>query len=1200
MTTGNLVESVRGLSQEALDIFKKQLPQRLKELGELERNTALEQLRGIPGLGLEDFGPSPIQAQVPQQTPQQVQPQQTQQVAQQVPQQEIPWWQHPLEWIRTAEKAAGTFLAAPFTPPVPGTENLPWWQRERAEYEAWDEPSFQVEPLFRLPWTSQEIRDRPWNIGVKGVLETVPWFATAIATGGLSAAGVLGARAGLTGVSRVAQAGLRALKPIRAAEVAITVAPFKLAGKALAPITKPLVAAAKGVARKVVDTSLRLVPDLQPIGEAISIAADPTKLRRLVNITIGGKQPLRGIAEIVGGMAAVADNPALLALTGRNVLRFEGANKALAAISTLNRMGSSKTLFNLTDDGFMQIGGKNVHINKVRTNPEKYIKNFNAQQKAWIEQAQLLEKEKRELFKRYGIKIPELIYEEGGIYAGRRVVGKFTPEGELVDVAYIGAGQPIRPGAKLAQEKTRQFADIEDAIKAGFRYLPEEEALYYNMVGAYNRVADKQFTEWFLKEVPHETLRGKARVARFGEVQAPDIPAFAGKVFTSPEAKKYINILRKELNPQFNSALSAINQVNAVGRYFALAGDASPFAIQLLFLAGSQPRIFGRAIGGFVKAMFDPLYHDNFITKHLATIQKHRGLIVTRGGSTEMTEAMARGGLLRKQPFKLAGKALEPFQRGFEGALDTAGVYMAEALDHLATSPSRIAQVDAFINEFRGLLSTSRIGISSGQRQIERAVVLAPQYNRAIGALLMDITQGNLRGQLAREHIAKGITAIMAMTVAVSYAMGENEGEIIDHLNPRSSNFMTWDIAGQRIGPGSKVRSLLATFGKITKKPEDAAFHAGRFLKGNFSPFLGTSMDLITGKDFLGDPTRDNLLNLTETVIGNNLLPIWVQSVAFEGGELNERIARGLAEFGGLRAYPAGAYADLQDKQDEAARRETGFSWDELGQQPNGFAEQIRLSRLPELQELESKAELESAKFARGEQLEWNKYTREVDQIGNIVTNELNQADRQFVATQDGTKLRDRVNQAYWLKSQMMRDLLKNDDFATVRDTFGRQMSPEERSIMEPQKLLYRDYNELMYAQDMFTEFGEYDFAEADRRRQMFIQEYGLDALNSVEAVIGERRADEPSSVKLLREAQRVLQPYWAVERQVWSQLPEELKQISDQIRILERTDPLSAKRELFNYPQIVLARRQIALMKRQLKAVDQNIANALNMFYRF
>ena len=52
-----LVEQVRALSPAALDIFKKQLPQRLKELGELERNTALEQLMALPELELGRIQP---------------------------------------------------------------------------------------------------------------------------------------------------------------------------------------------------------------------------------------------------------------------------------------------------------------------------------------------------------------------------------------------------------------------------------------------------------------------------------------------------------------------------------------------------------------------------------------------------------------------------------------------------------------------------------------------------------------------------------------------------------------------------------------------------------------------------------------------------------------------------------------------------------------------------------------------------------------------------------------------------------------------------------------------------------------------------------------------------------------------------------------------------------------------------------------
>ena len=121
-----LKEQIMGLSPEALDIFRKQLPQRLKELGELERNTALEQLQRLPELQLGEFQPTP--------QPIARQPQTTQEAPQQQP--EIPWWQHPLNWLRNVEQAAGTLLAAPFTPSVQGTENLPWWQR--------DEPSMRL------------------------------------------------------------------------------------------------------------------------------------------------------------------------------------------------------------------------------------------------------------------------------------------------------------------------------------------------------------------------------------------------------------------------------------------------------------------------------------------------------------------------------------------------------------------------------------------------------------------------------------------------------------------------------------------------------------------------------------------------------------------------------------------------------------------------------------------------------------------------------------------------------------------------------------------------------------------------------------------------------------------------------------------------------------------------------------------------
>ena len=1279
----DLLTRFRGLSPEALDIIKRELPLRLKSMSPEDRNTVLQRLQGIPEFA-ELFAPTQPMPTAP----------------------EVPLWQKALEPVAKAaewfQERVATPISAiaqrPFYDPtynpailaagpfgylsqvpsaMPGGEL-------REKYEAWQAPTLETGLTWPQlgPWgTLKDIGPfggGPIDISTKHISELLPWFAI---PGAGQTAGWLGKG------GKVSQALAKALKPAVLAERAITY-----------PITKPL----ELIGRKLAPKLTGLIPDLQPVDEAIRIAIQPTKVKNLVNVSVGGKQPLKALGSMIAGRAATADNPAKLALVGRDLLRFEGTNKALASISTLNRMGPSKALFGLDDAGLIASGPlKGTHLNTIRTYPAKYAAKLTEQQNAWVKQASALEQAKKELLERYGIKIKELTFEEGGEYAGRRVVAKFDSEGELLETAYIGAAQPGRPGAKMAAEKTRIFTDIDDAIKEGFRYLPEEEALYYNITSAYNRVADKQWTEWFLSQVPYRTvavtgptaeakeamlgtkaalkqmeaiakrwhnneptsgmmLRGiksyypqeysriylahkegligeRSRLANelfsfirkeeiahkeqwsgirkaFAEARksavrpgyegamAPDIPAFAGKVFTGSEAKQWVNIIRRELDPSFNSALHAVNQVNAVGRYFALAGDMSPFGIQLIFLAGAHPTIYGKAIKAFVRGFFDPEFHAKYVAKHMDTINMSPNMVLTKGGVTEMTEAMARSGLLRKGPFKPMGKVLEPFMRGFETSLDVAGIELKEAYRHLATTPARNAEIDAFINEFRGLMNTQRIGISSTQRQLERAIILAPQYNRAIGALLTDIFRGNLRGELARRAMTKGVTAIMAMTVAVSYALGESEDEIVDHLNPLSPNFMTWEIAGQRVGPGSKVRSLLFTFGKMTKNPEDSAYHAGRFLRGNFAPFLGTSVDLITGKDYIGDPTRDGLLSVTKTVLGENLLPIWVQSVAFEGGDASARLTRAMAEFMGARGYPIGPYGELKNLQEELAQRTYGMSWEELGRHPDyGKLYQQRLeSESPELQALSKKAEEESSKWARGDQIIWNEYNRRAENINQRFQREIDLAASQFRVTGDGKHFRERINRAFWAKSQDRTALLEEGEFDLIRDYYSQTVDPERAAKMSPQDLAYVDYNNVMYSTDMYDEFGEYKFEEADKRREMFIQAYGVETLEYIEDMIGERRADEPMELKMLREARKTLEPYWAIESPIWAQYPPELKQIAEQIRILERTDERQAKMMLFRYPQILQARKMIAMYRKRLKQMNPDMANALAMFYGY
>lgn len=414
-----------------------------------------------------------------------------------------------------------------------------------------------------------------------------------------------------------------------------------------------------------------------------------------------------------------------------------------------------------------------------------------------------------------------------------------------------------------------------------------------------------------LKEETRIRLIQEGRLSPLGAPSAGEgqiaAPAFAGKVFDADVAQQ-INLF---LNQRQNAVLAVINDANSIGRFFTLAGDASPLTIQLIFLAG-QPIKMARAIEGFGKALLNPRYHANLIANNAALLQRNPNFLLA-GVSPEITAAVGRGGVLNRAPLSFLGKPLKPFARAFESSLDTAGIEMLKSLERPNMTALQREQMNMFVNEFRGLASSKRLGISPVLQQVEATVLLAPRYNRAIASLLFDMFRGGIRGQEARIALARGITAIAAMSVAVSLAGGETLEEALKRLVPGSPGFMLWEVAGQQIGPGSKVRSVMNLLANTAEDPsklleEGMGNPAFRFARGNFAPVLRTGTDLLIGRRFMGDPSRDGLISLTETVLIQNLLPIYVQSMILEGGSIKGRLVRGAFEFIGFRAYPNSAF----------------------------------------------------------------------------------------------------------------------------------------------------------------------------------------------------------------------------------------------------------------------------------------------------
>ena len=378
-----------------------------------------------------------------------------------------------------------------------------------------------------------------------------------------------------------------------------------------------------------------------------------------------------------------------------------------------------------------------------------------------------------------------------------------------------------------------------------------------------------------------------------------------------------------------------VTPINALSRALVLTMDASVMTINMAFLMGSNPKAWAKGFRGLVRALGDKTYHDRLLVNNRVLLDQFPTYLTTKAG-VEMTEVLGKGGVLASGQAgkKIIGpvvpgvrKVITPFTRSFETALEEAGIDLLKSLGHMAKTPTERRELADFINHMRGVISTQRLGVSTGQQAIEAAILLAPRYNRAIGALLADLAKGNITGKLAREHLLRATAAFITLGLPISLAQGQSLEEAMEHLDINSHKFVTWNIAGQNVGPGTKIRSVLKLIAQSASEPDkllefSMSNPALRFLRGNFAATPGGGIDLITGSNFMGDPTRDGLLSLTKHVIAPRLTPIFAQTVLWDGNgaDVVGRSVRGVAEFGGWRDNPESAWQSFTKHAETAMR----------------------------------------------------------------------------------------------------------------------------------------------------------------------------------------------------------------------------------------------------------------------------------------
>lgn len=1197
-----LEEVVRRLSPGAIRIFKQQLPGRLKTMSLEQRGAFSTKLAGIPELAEIVGGQVPIAPRQPQ-----VQAEQ-----------EVPMWMQgletataPLRWIEEEiGKPFGAMVTAPFTPAIPGTEGLPWYEREKAEYEAWEEPE------FTMPWGG---KFRP----TKGIVETLPWFAIPSAAGIAARLGGVAGRGGM--LAGAAKVGAQALKPL----VAVEQAPFKLAGKAVSKL-RPLATPVTAVASKEVKAkSLRALiaaADISIITKGHPLYADA---KAAGGTFVKGKVYLPdrfsdiGLHEVAHDMLAKGTVPEEV----MNIFKAEFKNWRRTKIG--KKALEPRYYWKDEEEIFAEVF-KRVAKDLDMKGFNKTVKSMDS----WL---------RKEPVTPTIPKAPPPVGEPPAppappaIPPTRAVPGGFTePQAGIIArlTSLIKLAKPLRKKTEelYTVERGKRIGGFEETLeKLTIEGVPPEEALYKArgaLAGEYPQAkAGAEFT----------ALRGQMTDDElnvvFGIIRDADYPTSWARNNTSIAMQKLMlgkipqrNEL-KLLEDTFGSGLvseilkkqarwkivreNIIDLLNAP-RALLASVDISGLLRQGGVLTARHPVLASRSLKPMLQALFSDANEalvDSIIRARprFALGDKYGLYMAPKAGEVSAILAsreeafMSR--FMSKVPFVRASNRAyvtglnDLRSRVWESVLESwerAGMKInAQDYSDLArlinwasgrgTLPSAVAQKGGVLNTF---LFSPRLIMS----RLELPFAVLPWVTKS---------------KAARVEAWKTLASFVGAGSTI-LTMAKMSGAAEVELDPRSADFGKMKVGDTRldIWTGYLQYIRFATQLAIAERKTgggriqqlNRAEVINRFVQTKMAPAVGLINDILKGESYLGEEMPPKNAKSLAGQAYNRMMPLAVQD--FIDGIIQGGMLGGIVSSAAFLGIGVVTYTDeVKRARDKVARDTHGMTWEEVGQH-YGRAEQLRLEQTSEAI-IEAEKEQED-RFAAGTPTAMQHWRSEGEMVEESYRETIGQATREYKATGDGVLFRSKVDMAAGSRRAMYGARAKRKEYQDIIDYYNQTLSADQVAKMNPGDVLRREFYQIMFADDMYDQYGNYMFEEAERREQEFVRTYGPQALAYIEQYSEMSWLDKPAELRILDKAREILKPYWEIKTKTWAQYPDEWEELSRQIEIIARTDEIRAKRMLFRYPRLALIREQIARQRKILKLRNPDIAAALNMFYRY
>lgn len=260
----------------------------------------------------------------------------------------------------------------------------------------------------------------------------------------------------------------------------------------------------------------------------------------------------------------------------------------------------------------------------------------------------------------------------------------------------------------------------------------------------------------------------------------------------------------------------------------------------------------------------------------------------------------------------------------------------------------RLDELGMWINKATGTLSTRGMGLSPTHRALESTFMFAPRYTRAVISSVMDIGKGGYTGAQARESLLGLMAAGTSFFTFMPLALGQTPrlNPLPESMGGDGAKWMTIKVGNSYVGVGGTIyglaRLIANNWAKWAENPDDL-FHLDmnnpnvRFIRAKMGPPAALAVDYVTGKDYLGNLTRENWTQVMGTSL-DWLIPIWIESAigeewfdkVVEGEPLDLHPEAAPFEIGGLRTIPVTEYDEYMTLRETYAQRDLGVSYRDI------------------------------------------------------------------------------------------------------------------------------------------------------------------------------------------------------------------------------------------------------------------------------